>query len=226
MIDSSAAAGLLLDNIRWIDSVKENKQFFGLPGSNRNLLGAASTDLAIEYASAILRLAHAPRDQQAMCGAAMTLLRPMFEVLANAWLIFFVLDEAQVERLANGGRIPNWSMAQRVDRIERTVGMRNDNFMSRVMSPELGLWRMLNGFTHGGFEQLRRRIARNVIGPVYTDEDLARAMVFAALLAIIGWSVICREANRHGDYAEGERRLNHIAALLNESGERIRMGAS
>lgn len=223
MIRSNDAAQILLDSLRWIDSTQGSE--VDLPADQRHLLGLAATDLAIEHASAVLRLTWVPEGTQPLCGAAMALLRPMFEALVRSWLILFVLGDAEVGRAAAGGRLPKATMKERVQQVEAVADLRHDGFMSRIVSDESGIMDMLHGFTHGGFEQLRRRIKCNQIGPRYSDEDKARTMLFAALLAIIAWIVVCRMSNRLEACAAGEARLDQIAGRLNEAGASIRTTA-
>ncbi|MCR6699702.1 MAG: hypothetical protein NVV68_00350 [Dokdonella sp.] len=219
MITRDEAARMLFEHLRWIDVATDQMP---VPGDDRHRLGLAATDLLHEHARSVLFLLTATPGGQSMVGSALALLRPMFEALVRSWLILYSSSEQELKRHLSGdalaGHMRDW-----VARVERVGGLNHDGFMSIVLDRDRGLWHMLNGFTHGGAEQLVRRIGPENIGPQYSEDDVVLALLFAAELSLIS-SVVALEIGNRDDAARvGQERLRQMAERLNQDGAAIRI---
>jgi len=147
----------------------------------------------------------------------------MFEALVRSWLILYSSSDEELERHLAGESLADGRMRDWVKRVERVEGLNHGGFMSVLLDPRRGLWRLLNGFTHGGAEQLVRRIGPKNIGPQYSEEDAALALLFAAELSLMS-AVVALEIGSRDDAARaGQERLRQIAERLNQNGAAIRI---
>jgi hypothetical protein len=134
----------------------------GVPRTQRNQSVIGFASIALEHQSSILRLI-ATGDHD---GTAMALLRPMVETVARVMWVYSCASEKDIIDIFNGSfKFPSF-------------GRMTDNVEKRLKKPGFfgmpaGLWALLNGFTHGGTEQLARRFDHNgEYSPQYPDEEL------------------------------------------------------
>lgn len=111
-------------------------------------------------------------------------------------------------------------MVDHVQRIEAIANLRHDGFLERVRS---GLWRTLNGFTHGGMEQLSRRISSDRVGPNYSEGDKIMAILLAAEFSLIAALVTLEIGGKMDLAREAEGLLMNFSEVLERDGAAIRI---
>ena len=121
------------------------------PDDDRRTLFAAFVSLTQSHHEAILVLA----GQERLIGSAFALFRPMVEVAYRGLFVAFLAEHAQVEKIKCGGEPYGHfnELAAALDRVFNTDGL----FAQYAGEA----WKMLNGLTHGGLEQLTRRIGED-----------------------------------------------------------------
>jgi len=133
------------------------------PDDDRRTLFAAFVSLAQSHHDAILVLA----DQERLIGSAFALFRPLVEVAYRGLFVAFLATPAQVEKIKGGmepyGRFND--LAASLDAVFKTDGL----FIQYAGDA----WKMLNGLTHGGLEQLTRRIGEDgALGAHFDPGDI------------------------------------------------------
>jgi Family of unknown function (DUF6988) len=115
---------------------------------DRLTLFAAFLSLTQSHHEAILVLA----GQERLIGSAFALFRPMAEVSYRGLFAAFLANDEQVEKIKSGGEPYGHfnELAAKLDTVFNT-----DGFFVQYAGQS---WKMLNGYTHGGMEQLARRI--------------------------------------------------------------------
>ena len=218
MLAKPEALRILFDELRWIDEACNG---MAVPGDLRHRLGLAATDLLHEHARSILYLLNSKPDSPPMVGSALALLRPLFEALVRSWLILYVRTDAEIDHHADGGELPPYKMADKIKRIEAVAGLRHDGFLSKVMQG--GFWSTLNGFAHGGIEQLARRVSPTHLGPNYSESDELLSLMIASEFSLIAATVALEIGGRMDRAEEAQHRLGRLAERLNQDGATIRI---
>src|ERR1017187_4742778 len=137
------------------------------PDDDRRTLFAAFVSLAQSHHEAILVLT----GQERLIGSAFALFRPMVEVAYRGLFVAFLAEPAQVEKIKRGGEPYGYfnDLAASLDNVFNTGGL----FIQYAGEA----WKMLNGLTHGGLEQLTRRIGEDgVLGAHFDPADIANLL--------------------------------------------------
>jgi hypothetical protein len=133
------------------------------PDDDRLMLFAAFLSLTQSHHEAILVLA----GQERLIGSAFALFRPMVEVSYRGLFTAFLANGAQVEEIESGGEPYGHfnELAAKLDTVFKTEGL----FVQYAGKA----WKMLNGYTHGGMEQLARRVDENgSLGSHFDREEI------------------------------------------------------
>jgi hypothetical protein len=116
-------------------------------------------------------------------GSALALVRSVVEAAGNAlWVLYVGTVEDAIDLRAGGQR-------RKFERRMRLVGEKMG--LPGTLQKMIDVWDQLNSLTHGGIEQIKRREATPTkFEPVYTDEDIIRAvqpstMAFVALTVAV-----------------------------------------
>jgi hypothetical protein len=133
------------------------------PSDDRRALFASFLSLAQSHHEAILVLCSHER----LIGSAYALLRPLVEVVNRGLFAGFLATPEQIEKIKRGGEPYGEfnKLAAKLDDAFNTEGL----FKGHAGEA----WKTLNGLTHGGLEQLNRRVGENgEIGCHFGQEDV------------------------------------------------------
>lgn len=137
---------------------------------DRRALFASFLSLAQSHHEAIMVLCH----QQHLIGSAYALLRPLVEVTNRGLFVGFLATPAQIEKIKRGGEPYGHcnDLVAKLDDLFNTEGL-----FSRYAGEA---WKMPNGLTHCGLEQLNRRVGDNgEIGCHFDPEDVQHLLARA-----------------------------------------------
>jgi hypothetical protein len=133
------------------------------PSDDRRTLFASFLSLAQSHHEAIIVLCCHER----LIGSAYALLRPLIEVTNRGLFAGFLATPEQIEKIKRGGDPYGEfnQLATKLDDVFNTEGL----FTGHAGEA----WKTLNGLTHGGLEQLNRRVGENgEIGCHFGQEDV------------------------------------------------------
>jgi hypothetical protein len=118
------------------------------PDDGRRSLFAAFLSLAQSHHESILVLA----GQERLLGSAFALFRPLVEAAYRGLFAAFLATDEEVENIKAGGEPYGYfnELAAALD-----AAFKTDELFVQFGGES---WKMLNGYTHGGLEQLARRI--------------------------------------------------------------------
>ena len=155
------------------------------PVNKRLLLSIAAFDVVLDHFTGITALI-----EKRVYGAAFALVRPLFETFVRAvWLkdcgtdqdlLLFERDEFS----RSGG--------QALKEIEQL-----ESFKSGALSNlKRQAWSAMSSYTHGGFQQIARRVKGKTINPNYTDEEIIEVLRLSQAFALMAFIQIVLVANR------------------------------
>jgi hypothetical protein len=137
------------------------------PSDDRRALFASFLSLAQSHHEAILVLCCHER----LTGSAYALYRPLVEVVYRGLFAGFLATAEQIETITRGGS-PYGEFNQLASKLESVFDTEG---LFTGLSGEA--WGIMCGLTHGGLEQLNRRIGENgEIGCHFEQEDVQRLL--------------------------------------------------
>jgi hypothetical protein len=143
------------------------------PDDDRRTLFAAFLSLTQSHHEAILVLASRER----LIGSAFALFRPMVEVAYRGLFAAFLATDPQVETIKNGGE-PYGHFNKLAAALD--VAFKTDELFTQYAGQS---WKMLNGYTHGGLEQLARRIdSQGALGDHFEAEEIQSLLASSTAL--------------------------------------------
>ncbi len=133
------------------------------PSDDRRVLLAFFLSLAQSHHEAIIVLCCHER----LIGSAYALLRSLVEVVCRGSFVGFVATPEEIETIMQGGE-PYGTFKELATKLDDVFKM--EGLFTRYAGDT---WKALNGFTHGGLEQLSRRIGGNgEIGCHFEQEEV------------------------------------------------------
>jgi hypothetical protein len=149
--------------------------------------------LAQELHDSVLTLLKTGRNT----GAAIALLRLSAEATCHGLWALRCADDGQIDAMRRGIE-PAGAFRERLDAVGSAL-KKSDGF-ERVV----GSWRYANGLTHGGYEQMIRRVTgHGEIPPSFSDADIEQTIRFATSdLIVLAVPVLVEEGR-----VEDARRL-------------------
>ena len=182
--------------------IKTSGRLVRFEESAKSVLVAASIQLTIEHHGAMVILA------KSRCYASMlALLRPAYEASIWAtWLLWKATDKQLLE-LANN------RLTRGLEEMVRDLDKQRIFEDAPMLSTMKPLLKKMDGFVHGGFEQLRHRIHEASVTPKYPEQLLVDALQTAdmfAIMALLEGPAIAR------DEQLGNRLYAEARALLNQ----------
>ena len=137
------------------------------PSDDRRALFASFLSLAQSHHQAIIVLC----SHEQLIGSAYALLRPLVEVANRGLFAGFLATPEQIETIKRGGSPYGEfnQLATKLDDVFNTEGL----FTGHAGEA----WKTMCGLTHGGLEQLNRRVGENgEIGCHFEQEDVQRLL--------------------------------------------------
>jgi hypothetical protein len=136
-------------------------------------------DLALEHHQAILSLT---RNQ--LYGSALSLVRPIFEMLYKAHWIGFCGTDKQAEKLLKDDNAIGLTMGTIVEQVDQKLG--TEGFFTNLKKQS---WEAMNSYTHSGILQLTRRFKDGKVQPNY-DEGAIREAIESSTAAILTFGLL------------------------------------
>jgi hypothetical protein len=133
------------------------------PHDDRRALLAAFVSLAQSHHEAILLLA----GQKQLVSSAFALFRPMVEAAYRGLFVAFLATDEQIETIKDDG--------EPYGHFNKLANALDDKFQTDGLYLQYAgdAWKTLNGYTHGGLEQLARRInEEGMLGDHFDAEEI------------------------------------------------------
>jgi hypothetical protein len=143
------------------------------PHDDRRALLATFISVAQSHHEAILLLA----GQERLVSSAFALFRPMVEAAYRGLFVAFLATDEQIETIKAGG--------EPYGRFNKLANDLDDKFQTDGMYSQYAgdAWKILNGYTHGGLEQLARRInEEGMLGDHFDPEEIQSLLASSSSL--------------------------------------------
>lgn len=169
------------------------------PVNKRLLIVIAALDVVLDHFTGITALI-----ERRVYGAAFALARPLFETFVRAiWL----KDCGTDKDLSDFERDQfSRSFGQALKEIEQL-----ESFKSGVLSNlKKQAWSAMSSYTHGGYQQIARRVKGKTIDPNYTDEEIIEVLRLSQAFAMMAFIQIVLVAGRRDLEAAAIQRLYEL----------------
>lgn len=155
------------------------------PVNKRLLISIAAFDVVLDHFTGITGLI-----EGRVYGAAFALARPLFETFVRAvWLKDCGTDQ---DLLAFERDEFSRKFGEALKDIEQL-----ESFKSGTLSSlKKQAWSAMSSYTHGGYQQIARRVKGKTIDPNYTDEEIIEVLRFSQAFALMAFIQIVLVANR------------------------------
>jgi len=157
--------------IPWADSKINNLE---ISSDDRPRIAASCFDIAIEHQKAIILLI-----AKKLYGSAFALVRLLFEAYIRGLWLNHCANEKEIDKFKKG-KIDK-EFGQLIKEIENIDGY-NVGVLSKAKQAG---WKVLNSFTHSGFNQVVRRNTDSTIEPNYPEEEIEEAIIFTNALGLL-----------------------------------------
>lgn len=155
------------------------------PVNKRLLIAIAALDVVLDHFTGITALI-----EKRVYGAAFALARPLFETFVRAvWLKDCGADKdlTKFERDQFSR-----SFGQALKEIEQL-----ESFKSGALSSlKKQAWSAMSSYTHGGYQQIARRVKGKTIDPNYTDDEIIEVLRLSQTFAMMAFIQIVLVAGR------------------------------
>lgn len=159
--------------IQWADSKINNLE---ISSDDRPRIAASCFDIAIEHQKAIILLI-----ANKLYGSAFALVRLLFEAYIRGLWLNHCASDKEIDKFKKG-KIDK-EFGQLIKEIENIDGY-NVGVLSKAKKAG---WKVLNSFTHSGFNQVVRRNTDSTIEPNYPDEEIEEAINFTNALGLLSY---------------------------------------
>lgn len=155
------------------------------PVNKRLLIAIAALDVVLDHFTGITALI-----EKRVYGAAFALARPLFETFVRAvWLKDCGTDKDLVEFERDQF---SRSFGQALKEIEQL-----ESFKSGALSNlKKQAWSAMSSYTHGGYQQIARRVKGKTIDSNYTDEEIIEVLRLSQVFAMMAFIQIVLVAGR------------------------------
>jgi len=146
-----------------------------MPAENsRQRISQSLYHLSLEHYDAIVILM-----ERRVIGSAFALGRSLLETCVRGKWISGPAQDAEVERFLTKGKLKHFSeLLDDIGSAPETGGRLLNNIRGQN-------WNFLCGFTHGGMEQVRRRVTESTVESLYPIEEQANLLQLAVEVAIL-----------------------------------------
>jgi len=169
----------------------------------RLMLVAGFLDLALEYHEAIMFLL-----ENKFPGAALALIRPLFEaVWRGHWMMTVATDE-QVEQLRTGAlKFPKFNdLVDQIDTACKTDGLYSQ-FKGKI-------WNAMNDYTHGGTKHLSKRLLNDSIKANYPEGEVIEAVYNTTVGTLLFCGFFCGAVGKAKEREEIHRLMASYQGLV------------
>ncbi len=142
-------------------------------GAERYKISAGLLHLSLEHFGSIVILV-----EKNLNGSASALIRLQYEALIRGVWYQYCASDVQVERFSAGKNPPD--IKTMINSIEAKLEFKNKAFTYVHESS----WVTMNGYTHGGIEQIQRRYSDTEIKSRFTDEERKDLVISSCAIAL------------------------------------------
>jgi hypothetical protein len=133
----------------------------------RLTLTLAYFNLSLDHHSAIILLM-----RNKLFGAAMAVVRPIFENMMKAHWIVKCATDAQVDKIAEKDHDIFPRMGEMAAAVDKAYSDPNGEPLDFFQQTKKDAWKAMNSYTHSGLLQLGRQFNRQRVEALYCSEDL------------------------------------------------------
>lgn len=173
--DSYALHAWILDNLNELDISKDK----------RSLLSVCAFDTVIEHFLGAITLI-----KSKIYGSAFSLVRPIFETFVRGvWLKNCAEDAELVNFQKDRVKKEFWEILKLVEGLEA--------FKSGSLSSlKKQAWSAMSSYTHGGFQQISRRVKSGNLYPDFEDEEIIEVLKISQMFALLAFIQVAIEVKR------------------------------
>ena len=157
--------------IQWADSKIDGLE---VSSDDRPRIVASCLDIALEHQKAIILLI-----ANKLYGSAFALIRLLFEVYVRGLWLNYCANDKEINKFKKGKM--DKEFGKLIEDIEKIDGY-NVGTLSRAKKAG---WKVMNSFTHSGFNQIIRRNTESTIEPNYDIEEIEEAINFANAIGLL-----------------------------------------
>lgn len=155
------------------------------PVNKRLLISIAAFDVVLDHFTGITALI-----EKRVYGAAFALARPLFETFVRAvWLKDCATDQ---DLIAFERDEFSRSCGQVLKEIEKLESFKSGSLSNLKKQA----WSAMSSYTHGGFQQIARRVKGKTIDPNYMDEEIIEVLRLSQAFALMAFIQIVLVAGR------------------------------
>ena len=155
------------------------------PVNKRLLISIAAFDVVLDHFTGIMALI-----EKRVYGAAFALARPLFETFIRAvWLKDCARDQ---DLLAFEQDEFSRKFGEALKDIEQLEAFKSGSLSNLKKQA----WSAMSSYTHGGFQQIARRVKGNTIDPNYIDEEIIEVLRLSQAFALMAFIQIVLVAGR------------------------------
>lgn len=159
--------------IQWADSKINGLE---VSSDDRSRIAASCLDIATEHQEAIILLI-----ANQLYGSAFALIRLLFEAYIHGLWLKYCASDKEINKFKKGKL--DKELGQLIKDIEKIDGY-NVGILSKAK--EAG-WKVMNSFTHSGFNQVVRRNTNSTIEPNYPVEEIEEAINFTNAIGLLSY---------------------------------------
>ena len=157
--------------IQWADSKIDGLE---VSSDDRPRIVASCLDMALEHQKAIILLI-----ANKLYGSAFALIRLLFEAYVRGLWLNYCANDKEIKKFKKG-KIDK-EFGKLIEDIEKIDGY-NVGTLSKAKKAG---WKVMNSFTHSGFNQIVRRNTTSTIEPNYEEAEIEEAISFTNAVGLL-----------------------------------------
>jgi hypothetical protein len=157
--------------IQWADSKIDGLE---ISSDDRPRIVASCLDIALEHQKAIILLI-----ANKLYGSAFALIRLLFEAYVRGLWLNYCANDKEINKFKKGKM--DKEFGKLIEDIEKIDGY---NIGTLSKAKKAG-WKVMNSFTHSGFNQIVRRNTKSTIEPNYEIEEIEEAINFTNAIGLL-----------------------------------------
>jgi len=168
--------------IQWADSKIDGLE---VSSDDRTRIVASCLDIAIEHQKAIILLI-----TNKVYGSAFALVRLLFEAYIRGLWLNYCASDKEINKFKKG------KLDKKFDQLIKDIENIDGYNVGVLSKAKQAGWKVMNSFTHSGFNQVVRRNTNSTIEPNYPVEEVEEAINFAnaiGLLSYLGMSFLSKK---------------------------------
>jgi len=157
--------------IQWADSKIDGLE---VSSDDRPRIVASCLDIALEHQKAIILLI-----ANKLYGSAFALIRLLFEAYVRGLWLNYCANDKEINKFKKGKM--DKEFGKLIEDIEKIDGYN----VGTLSSAKKAGWKVMNSFTHSGFNQIIRRNTKSTIEPNYEIEEIEEVINFTNAIGLL-----------------------------------------